>query len=54
MAHMLLETVFPEGGSLPEEEVLSNVTFGVLFRNNSSSKGVSSRSLCKSGVNLEQ
>ena len=54
MAHMLLETVFPEGGSLPEEEVLSNVAFGVLFRNNSSSKGVSSRSLCKSGVNLEQ
>lgn len=48
LAHMLLETVFPEGGSLPEEEVLSNVAFGSLFRNNSSSKGVSSRSLCKS------
>ena len=49
LAHILLETVFPEGGSLPEEEVLSNVAFGVLFRNNSSGKGVSSRSLCKSG-----
>jgi len=48
LAHMLLETVFPEGGSLPEEEVLSNVAFGSLFRSNLSSKGVSSRSLCKS------
>ena len=48
LAHMLLDTVFPEGGTLPEEEVLSNVAFGSLFRNNSSSKGISSRSLCKS------
>ncbi len=47
LAHMLLETVFPEGGTLPEQEVLGNVAFGSLIRTNSSSKGVSSRSLCK-------
>lgn len=47
LAHMLLETVFPEGGTLPEEEVLGNVAFGSLLRTNSNNKGVSSRSLCK-------
>ena len=49
LAHMLLETVFPGGVTLPEDEVLSHVAYGGLFRTSSSSnKGVSSRSLCKS------
>ena len=47
LANMLLETVFPEGSTLPEQEVLSSVAFGNLIRTNSSNKGVSSRSLCE-------
>ena len=49
LAHMLLQTVFPEGVALPEEDVPSHVAYGGLFRSSASSnKGISNRSLSKS------
>ena len=47
LAEMLLDSVFPEGGSSLEEEVLSSVAFGALCGSYSSNKTVSVRSLSK-------
>lgn len=48
LAHMLLETVFPEGDTLARDDTLGSVAIARLSRTSSSGKAVSNRSLCKS------
>lgn len=44
LAHMLLENVFPEGGTTAADDTVGSVSTGVgLFRTGSSSKAVSSK-----------